>query len=211
MMSSVFDNFPFSWVTKEKRDDEIEDVEEMSQRKIIFLDIDGVLNNEETAFETGIKIDEQKVGILKHIVEETGAEIILSSSWKRGYCRFIKDGLQAKDPAFKLLYDSLEKVGLKISGVTPISSESGPCARPLEIREWLYRFYRIFSYVILDDDIFWDWGFLQRNVVTTTTFYPENGSSHQYVTGLTMEHAERAIAILNEEGAMKRIKTRWTE
>ena len=210
-MGSVFDNFPFSWVTEELRDKDIEKMEEMRQRKIIFLDIDGVLNNEETAYKTGIKIEERKVAILKHIVEETGAEIILSSSWKRGYCFFIMDGMQSKDPAFKLLHDSLEKVGLKISGVTPISGESGPCARPLEIREWLYRFYRIFSYVILDDDIFWDWGFLQRNVVTTTTFCPENSLAHQYVTGLTMEHAERAIAILNEEGAMRRIKTRWAE
>lgn len=207
-MSSVFDNFPFSWVTKERRDKEIENNEEMTQRKIIFLDIDGVLNNEETAFETGIKIDEQKVRILKHIVEETGAELILSSSWKRGYCFFLSDGLKSKDPAFRLLYDSLAKVDLKISGVTPISNESGPSARPLEIREWLNRFYRVFSYVILDDDIFWDWGFLQRNVVTTTTYCPENKSSHQYVTGLTMEHAEKAIAILNEVGAMKRIRTR---
>ncbi len=201
-MSSALDNFPFSWITN-IRDDRENKI--MESKKIIFLDVDGVLNNEETAYKTGNVIDENMVDILKHIVDETGAEIILSSSWRRGYCFFLADGLQSKDPDIKKLYDALEKVGLSISGITPLSNESGPSARPLEIREWLNRFHNIFSYVILDDDTFWSWGFLQRNVVTTKTIRHDERSRRKYVTGLTMEHAEKAIAVLNDEGAMKYI------
>ena len=137
------------------------------------------------------------------IVDETGADIILSSSWKRGYHRFVEDGFQTKDQNIKLLHDMLAAEGLKISGITPISHESGSVARPLEIREWLARFYTVFSYVILDDDTFWEWGFLQRNVVTTITDRPRDGFDHWYVTGMTMEHAWKAIQILNDTGAVK--------
>lgn len=189
----------FAWYT----DAEVDEFYECPFKKVIFLDIDGVLNVEEEALETGVKVDPEKVKLLKMIVDETGADIILSSSWKRGYNRFVEDGFQAKDPNFKLLYDLLAAEGLEISGITPISHESGPVARPLEIREWLARFYTVFSYVILDDDTFWEWGFLQRNVVTTITDRPRNGFDHWYWTGMTMEHALKAIEILNDVGAVK--------
>ena len=189
----------FAWYT----DTRVDHFYEAPFKKVIFLDIDGVLNVEEEAFKTGVKIDPAKVKLLKKIVDETGADIILSSSWKRGYNHFVEDGFQAKDPNFKLLYDLLAAEGLEIKGITPISGESGAVARPLEIREWLARFHTVFSYVILDDDTFWDWGFLQRNVVTTVTEHPENGLAHRYVTGMTMEHALKAISILNDTGALK--------
>ena len=188
----------FSWYT----DAEVDHFYKCPFEKVIFLDIDGVLNVEEDVFQTGVKIDPEKIRLLKMIVKETGADIILSSSWKRGYTRYIEDGFQSKDSSFKLLHDMLAEDGLKISGITPISHESGPVARPLEIREWLARFYKVFSYVILDDDTFWDWGFLQRNVVTTITEHPENSPAHRYVTGMTMEHARKAIEILNDAGAL---------
>ncbi len=189
----------FAWYT----DAEVDRFYECPFEKVIFLDIDGVLNVEEEAYKTGVIIDPEKVKLLKIIVDKTGADIILSSSWKRGYNHFIEDGFQSKDPNFKLLYDLLTAEGLEIKGITPISDESGAVARPLEIREWLNRFYTVFSYVILDDDTFWNWGFLQRNVVTTVTEHPENGASHRYATGMTMEHALKAIEILNDTGALK--------
>ncbi len=64
-------------------------------------DIYGVLNVEEESFEKGVKIDPQKVKLLKMIVDETGADIILSSSWKRGYHRFVEDGYQTKDQSIQ--------------------------------------------------------------------------------------------------------------
>lgn len=60
-------------------------------RKIIFLDIDGVLNTErwhcqtasnELQDEYGYKFDPVAVTNLSKIIEETGADIVISSSWK---------------------------------------------------------------------------------------------------------------------------------
>ena len=58
--------------------------------KVIFLDIDGVLNSDEyihKARKLGFKgieeeIDIEKVELLKKAVEQTGARVVLSSSWR---------------------------------------------------------------------------------------------------------------------------------
>lgn len=59
---------------------------------VIFLDIDGVLNNRDTFIRRykeylktkvlTLEIDEEKVELLKSIVEITGYNIVLSSSWR---------------------------------------------------------------------------------------------------------------------------------
>ena len=53
--------------------------------KVIFLDIDGVLNCRSSKSRCGcyIGIDNDKVKRLRQIVEATGAEIVLCSSWKK--------------------------------------------------------------------------------------------------------------------------------
>ena len=53
--------------------------------KVIFLDIDGVLNS--LAYDRGRKennrnIDETGLPLIKRIVDETQAKIVLSSSWR---------------------------------------------------------------------------------------------------------------------------------
>lgn len=75
---------------------------------------------------------------LGRIVEETDADVVLSSSWKRGYNRFVENGLKTVngDKAFSKPYEALKTVGITIRGITPISQESGSRARPFEIREW---------------------------------------------------------------------------
>ena len=52
--------------------------------KVIFLDVDGVLNGKKTKARCQgyIGIDSKKVKLLAKLVNETGAIIILSSSWK---------------------------------------------------------------------------------------------------------------------------------
>ena len=107
----------FAWYTNTRADDEAEQPFE----KIVFLDIEGVLNCEETTYETGVKIDKDKVFLLKHIVEETGADIVLSSSWKIGYKKFVNAGYQSKNKDFGIFHDAMTEVGLKVSGITPIS------------------------------------------------------------------------------------------
>ena len=56
-------------------------------RKIIFLDIDGVLsprwwNSDKQSDNYGCLFDAKAVANLAKIVEETDAEIVISSSWK---------------------------------------------------------------------------------------------------------------------------------
>ena len=48
--------------------------------RIIFLDIDGVLNRTKKA--THIRIDADLVDLLRGLVEETGARIVLSTFWR---------------------------------------------------------------------------------------------------------------------------------
>ena len=189
-------NENFSWYIDELKADE-----ETPFYKVIFLDIDGVLNDEGKNYDKGVKLDSDMVKNLAYIVKMTGADVILSSSWKYGYERFIENNYQSNDPAYQQLHTMLAAEGITIKGITPISQESGSVARPFEIREWLNRYPYIFSYVILDDDTFWQWGYLQRNVITTRTPKSPPDRYERYVKGLTMAHAEKAIAILNEQGA----------
>ncbi len=168
--------------------------------KVIFLDVDGVLNNDEYHYNDP-KIDPAFVANLKYIVAETDADIILSSSWKGGYYYYAKEGFVKCSDATAELCAALKAEGLQISGVTPEGGLSGREARPAEIRNWLSRFPHVESYVILDDDTFWHWGYLKRNVVTTITIKPDPEYSNRvrYHDGLTREMAEKAIAILNDD------------
>ena len=55
-------------------------------RKIIFLDIDGVLNSvkyDRERTEKDGNIDETRMVLLKELVDGTNAEIVLSSSWRK--------------------------------------------------------------------------------------------------------------------------------
>ena len=67
--------------------------------KYIFLDIDGVLNSEEMLNHKPFPkcrgmmgIEKSKVKRLKQIVEATGAEIVLTSSWKKSFDAFKRNG-----------------------------------------------------------------------------------------------------------------------
>ena len=55
--------------------------------KILFLDIDGVLNSRaydcRRNWNDKTNIDETRLPLVKEIVEKTGAEIVLTSTWRR--------------------------------------------------------------------------------------------------------------------------------
>lgn len=103
--------------------------------KVLFLDIDGVLNSEEYAISLGkggmLGIDPEKVKILDRIIEATGAKIVISSSW-RG--------------SSDLLADIRSSVGEYI-GITPRLSG----IRGAEVKAWLIDNW-VDRYAILDDD-----------------------------------------------------------
>ena len=55
--------------------------------KLIFLDVDGVLNCAASFTRRGnpFPIDDNKVDLLAQIVEATGAELVLSSTWREDF------------------------------------------------------------------------------------------------------------------------------
>lgn len=118
--------------------------------KVIFLDIDGVLNSD--AYFDRIKdrvmegieedIDIKTIELLNKAVKETGAKVVLDSSWRY---RRKADELQ----------ELLAQYGISIEKTPFIDNRRGE-----EIRQWLneaeYVGYNVEDYILLDDDIFDD-------------------------------------------------------
>ena len=125
--------------------------------KVIFLDVDGVLNSNRSTEPT---IAEDMVKRLAHIVEKTEASIVLSSSWRYEYVRHINPEPDYYDKDIDYLITILKKYGLKIADTTPLSYINGANSRPYKIRTWLAGRANVKRFVILDDD-FWHWNYLE--------------------------------------------------
>ena len=155
--------------------------------KVIFLDVDGVLNSEHSHsidkndnwMEN--EVSDNHIQWLKKIVDETGAKIVLSSSW-RHYHPKATGSNTITDPLFKVLDRKLREAGLEIIDITP---DLRGKMRGLEIDAWLNSNAEVDKYVIIDDDI--DFTDLQKPYFVNTTF--------KY--GLTEVLAIKAINILN--------------
>lgn len=156
--------------------------------KVIFLDIDGVLNsriydrkrnwNEQT------DIDETRLPLLKKIVDETGAKIVLSSTWRE---HWNEDPLLCRDDGV-YINNTFAKFGLEIYGKTP---DLGLTAeRPEEIQAWLDSARELVESFVIIDDYRYGWENLSDNFVKTN---PHFG------LGLEKEHAEKAVEILNKK------------
>ena len=160
--------------------------------KVIFLDVDGVLNciSSKSNCHGFVGVDKDKVRRLSKIVQETGAYIVLSSDWKYGW---EKDKNKC-EPHGKYLNNHLWKKGhVRIKDKTP---DSAPCdyydERGWEIKEWLNKHPEVEAWVVLDDVDFLDFH-----------KYPEV-TNHLVLTdeweGLTDQDVEKAIEILTVRG-----------
>ena len=118
--------------------------------KIIFLDIDGVVNcwsTKERAPSKVVGVEQRLIAYIKEIVDATGAKIVLSSTWRKDWAF---DLLNGKD--WDYLSKEFAKQDLYFLDYTPIRRDSN---RGEEIKEWLESTgYDIYSYVIIDDDMF---------------------------------------------------------
>ena len=149
------------------------------QSKIIFLDVDGVLNS---AFDVdpNEEIVPKHVKILKQIVDETGAEIVVHSSWK--YAPEMLEKLSC----------ALAEFDLCIRDIAP-NILKGEIGREYEILQWLREHFsnpeKECNYVVLDD---WDLSshFGHRMI---QTWEPERRAF-----GLDEVFAKRACEILNK-------------
>lgn len=158
--------------------------------KVIFLDIDGVLNSEEfwtteaqhikkqNALNSGRTRDEASalanmdplaVERVMKIVKETGAEIVVSSTWR------FDDSI-----CYKLRFMGIPQ----IYGITPGTVKR---YRGEEIKLWLDEHPEVTNYVIIDDDN--DMLDEQDSHLVQTS----------WLTGITDYDVEKAINILNKE------------
>jgi hypothetical protein len=154
--------------------------------KILFLDIDGVLNSDSYDRRRDLSIlsniDESRLPLLKSIVDETSAKIVLTSSWRKHW----NSDENLCDESGIYITNTFAKFGLKIYDKIP---DLGYNKRREEVKAWLARTTEpIESYVILDDNAFF-WEELYEHLVKTN---PRFGS------GLEKEHCEKAIEILNK-------------
>lgn len=115
-------------------------------RNLIFLDIDGVLNNDASLAE-GIHLCSDKVILLRNFCEQYDCDVVISSSWRIG--RTLKE-----------LTEILAYVGFwcdkRIIGTTPVANKDDinfrGCERGYEIEQWLQNQKGDYNYLILDDD-----------------------------------------------------------
>lgn len=163
--------------------------------KVLFLDIDGVLKEEDFRAE----FKDECFARLKKIVDSTGAEIILSSSWRIDYWKFVENDYQTDSKEIIDLYNHFEKYGLKVSGRTDYTKCSGPSSRPDEIRRWIADKEDLESFCILDDDDFYKWKWLSKFLVITRVGTKNKKGFLDWQRTLSDADVERAIAILNQD------------
>lgn len=157
--------------------------------KVIFLDIDGVLNSRkydrQRNWNEQTDIDETRLPLLKQITDSTGAEIVLSSTWRVHWDK--DESLCDEDGAY--INATFNKYGLKIYDKTPCL---GICAeRRDEISLWLKTAVakeKVVEKFVIIDDYGFGWKDFTENLVKT---------SPHFGAGLEEEHVEKAIKILN--------------
>lgn len=175
--------------------------------KVIFLDIDGVLNTSRsttTKKAVIVNMGDHTVGFnrfepgcverLNEITDATGAKFVISSTWRIG-CKL--------NGTLELLYKHLKNEGVtgEVIDVTPLDKECGYInelfpsgshgVRGLEIQKWLndnHGKYSIEKFIMLDDSS--DMYHLMSYLV-----YIKNG----WMGGIQPEHVEESIKRL---GAM---------
>lgn len=148
--------------------------------KVIFLDIDGVLNDRhtETRAPTGfIGLNADMVKNLKTVVDATGAKIVLVSTWKSEWDHDPNE--RTNDGQY--LVDILETYDMGIlDKTTDRVSDRGH-----GIRNYLAVHPEIKQFVILDDDVFPDYHECDLMPYLVKTSF--------YSGGLTAELAQTAI------------------
>lgn len=110
-----------------------------NKKRVVFVDYDGVLNDPHFLrhnISKGISgdkmLDPKRVSYLKMLCDQTGAKVVLTSSW-----RYDMDAREY-----------LKRCGITIMGATPHKYGN----RGLEIRQWLNDKHFTGDYVILDDE-----------------------------------------------------------
>lgn len=142
---------------------------------VVFLDIDGVLNNEKLLKNNdGLDaLDADAIKLVNELLRETGANVVITSTWRLGHSLY-------------WLQHMFKKTGFeypeRIIGAT---IDLPGKARGHEITLWLKQ-VPVDAFVVLDDDS--DMPGVEDKHVKTT-----------FKVGLTEEHVKRARQIINKQ------------
>lgn len=145
--------------------------------KVIFLDFDGVLNAEADICRYGVCILSPQIRLLKQIVDATGANIVLSTSWREHWSA----EEAACDQTGLLMNDIFSQHGLQIWDKTPDLRTR----REVEIKSWLDAHPETEQFVILDDALL-SADFMNDHFVKTSSYFG----------GLDEADVKKAIEIL---------------
>ena len=147
--------------------------------KVIFLDVDGVLNSDEYFNKIknlnidGIQseIDVEKIKMLNMAINETGAKIVLTSSW-----RYTRNAQELK----KLL----SEYGIPTDSTPFIQNKRG-----LEIKQYLLENPDVENFIIVDDELFdsYDDELIKKLVKIS------NGNGHNFGEGLLPKDIDEII------------------
>jgi len=151
--------------------------------KIIFLDIDGVLNykDSKSRIYSFIGIDNKRVKLLKKIISMTNAKIVLCSSWKDDWSLNKEEQTEHGN----YLDRKLRNEGLYILDKTKDNNSD----RGHGIHKWINS-RNVTNWIVLDDEIFDDYDEEIIKHLVKSSFYED---------GLNEKLVDEAIKLLNKE------------
>ena len=160
--------------------------------KVIFLDMDGVLNSDEYFDKIkgldikGIEndVDIEKVKLLKEAVNATGAKIVVTAS-----ARYALVG--------KLLIQLLREQQIFVDLTPYINNKRG-----IEIKQWLSEHPETEDFVILDDEIFDSYDDeLMKKLIKIS-----NGNGMNFGEGLKPKDIEKIIEMLGKDKEIEELE-----
>lgn len=177
--------------------------------KVIFLDIDGVLNTTETFIKrienyerTGslnLEIDEFRLEYLKSIIDSTGAKIVLSSTWRRYFTKNNELVMPITEKG-KALYNLFSKYGIDIYDITVINVQS----RENQVKEWLSNRDNVESFIIIDDEPNRFKDLLDKLIKTSRVKDNQILTNMDDCVGLCEHHIELSKNMLNSKVKVKK-------
>lgn len=151
--------------------------------KIIFLDIDGVLNSRKYDIQRGAdggNIDVSRLELLRKLIFRTGAKVVIASTWREHWdptgVFTDRDGM--------ILEATFKSYDIELFDKTPTLND-----RASEIRAWLEKNQDVESFVIIDDNGL-GWGEMAEYLVKTDYYIGR---------GLEEHHIDEAAEILMKQ------------
>lgn len=157
----------------------------MSRAKVLFLDIDGVLNGHDwDADARSCTIRRDCVDRLNRVMEATDCRVVLSSAWRY----MILGGAMTLSGFGYMLRTHGARVADRLIGHTRADVAPNVTDRGAQIREWLDAHPDVASHLAIDDE---DFGITAAGV----QLLPTDGK-----VGMTDEDADRAVRMLGGGG-----------